>query len=351
MRVLNLVTNDQARFFRQQVSVLDSHGIDNEILTVPGKRRYDNGNTSSRPASAYVRFMPTVLRHSFGDFDLIHANYGLTARTRCSSPTCRSSSRCGVGPDGEYGWLSKLCGQYADAVVVMSRRWPRSSTETAGSSRTASTSTGSSPSRRRRPARRSGGAMTPPTCCSPTTPSGGEELPTGRTRRRSGPRTHRRGRGTADRLGGLPRGDADLHERRGHAAVDLAKRGSPNAVKEALACNLPVVSTPVGDVAERIEGVTQSRVAATDEDSPTRSSRPLETEGRSNGAKQLARSASRAPVRSSSRSTRKSPARTESVRSRYSRCGRRTGSLFRPPDSTRTLATAQRSRHVPRVSP
>ncbi|SLM49967.1 putative Glycosyltransferase [Nitrospira japonica] len=36
--------------------------------------------------------------------------------------------------------------------------------------------------------------------------------------------------------------------------------GSPNMVKEALACNLPIVSTPVGDVAERLADVRPSRV-------------------------------------------------------------------------------------------
>jgi glycosyltransferase involved in cell wall biosynthesis len=36
--------------------------------------------------------------------------------------------------------------------------------------------------------------------------------------------------------------------------------GSPNVVKEALMCNLPVVATPAGDVAELLEGVTPSYV-------------------------------------------------------------------------------------------
>src|SRR2546430_17599104 len=42
------------------------------------------------------------------------------------------------------------------------------------------------------------------------------------------------------------------------------QEGSHNAVKEALACNLPVVSVAVGDVPLRLQGVAECEVCADD---------------------------------------------------------------------------------------
>jgi len=60
--------------------------------------------------------------------------------------------------------------------------------------------------------------------------------------------------------------------------------GSPNAVKEAMACNLPVIAVPVGDVPELLSAVEPSAVCPRDAQAlGAQLARVLTTSRRSNG--------------------------------------------------------------------
>ena len=71
--------------------------------------------------------------------------------------------------------------------------------------------------------------------------------------------------------------------------------GSPNIVKEALACNLPVVSVDVGDVPERLSGVTPSLIAERSPEALARCvTEVLRENRRSNGREKIAALADKA---------------------------------------------------------
>src|SRR5262245_14115361 len=53
------------------------------------------------------------------------------------------------------------------------------------------------------------------------------------------------------------------------------REGSPTSVKEALACNLPVVATDVGDICEILNGITGTRICAHDVGAIARSLREV----------------------------------------------------------------------------
>jgi glycosyltransferase involved in cell wall biosynthesis len=69
-------------------------------------------------------------------------------------------------------------------------------------------------------------------------------------------------------LSGVPHDEVPVWMNAADAVVlTSAHEGSPNAVKEALACNVPVVSVDVGDVRDRLEGIEGCFLAeATPED-------------------------------------------------------------------------------------
>ncbi|QLG28701.1 glycosyltransferase family 4 protein [Halorarum halophilum] len=264
-RVLNLVTKAEARFYDQQVRVLDRRGTDCTTVPVPG--RHDPGpDAASRSVLDYIRFYPTVLRRSVGDYDLVHANSGLTAPAALAQP--RRPVVCslwGTELTNRYGPVTRACAGRCDAVVVMSERMARTLDRECfvvphGVDRSLF-----SPQDRAAARDELGWEPSARHVLFPYSP-------------RRVVKDYPRARRLVDRA--AERVDADVrlqtlsgepHERVSTAmnAADTLiltseQEGSPNSVKEALACDLPVVSTPVGDVPERLDGVSPSTVGDTD---------------------------------------------------------------------------------------
>lgn len=272
MRVLNLVTNDKSQFYRTQVSVLEDAGVDSTTLAVPGDHQYgvadeDVDGSATRSLVDYVKFYPPVLKRSFEPYDLIHANYGLTAPAAIAQPNLPVVlSLWGSDLLGTYGSVSEFCAKHCDAVIVMSEEMAHRLD-----------------------------------CDCYVIPHGIDleqfrPIPKEEAREEMGwdddsyhvlfpyprgrevknfPRAERVVEAVRERMNrpvelqvasGIP------HYLMPHFfnAADLLlltsdREGSPNTVKEAMACNLPVVSTDVGDVRGRLEDVSHSHVATSDD--------------------------------------------------------------------------------------
>jgi glycosyltransferase involved in cell wall biosynthesis len=94
-------------------------------------------------------------------------------------------------------------------------------------------------------------------------------------------------------LRGLAHHQVALYMAASHALLMTSLlEGSPNAVKEAMACNLPVVSVPVGDVPSLLSGVDNSVVCPRDPQAIAHGLADILTgDGRSNGRDALQRKA------------------------------------------------------------
>ncbi|WP_440769551.1 glycosyltransferase [Natronorubrum sp. DTA28] len=261
MNVLQLVTSPRP-FFDQQVSVLEDRGVDCTVCPVPGAHRGDSG----RSPTDYVRYYPRILSElRSGDYDLIHANYGLVAPFALAQPT-RPVVVTLWGTDlmSDHDWLRSLS---------------------------------------RFGARRANAAIVPSRAMSSVLETDHELIPFGvdtdlfrpmsqaDARERVGWETDRpialfpydRTRAVKDysrarRL--VERADADLelrtvtgvdHEEIPHymnasdvLLVTSKRESGPMVVKEAAACNLPVVSTDVGFVRETVADVTDCVVSDDD---------------------------------------------------------------------------------------
>jgi len=268
MHVLNLVTNPDAPFFEQQVDALARQGVTTTTLGVDGTHDVTDNETGGRSLFDYVRFYSRVLRDTMDSYDVVHANYGLTAPMALAQPT-RPVVLSLWGSDllGDIGRMSQWCARRADAVIVMSQAMA-DQLDTDCYVIPHGIDLDLFRPIPRQQAREMVGWR----------PDAKQVLFPYATQRpvKNYPRAERvvervRERVDADielqSLHGVPHGRMPLYYNAADTMLLTSKReGSPNAVKEALACNLPVVATDVGDVRERLTGVDSSRVCRTDDE-------------------------------------------------------------------------------------
>lgn len=284
-RVLNFVTNRDAECFKRQIDVLERHGVDTTNYSLPDTRRHTEETVTTRSKSDYVRFYSLAFVKSFGSYDLIHANYGLSA-----PPAVAQLRRPVVlslwGSDlfGEFGWLTKLCARYADEVIVMSESMAAALNRPCHVIPYGIDMDQFTPMPTREAKRRvdwdpdKSHILFP----YPQTQAVKDYPRAKRVVERSAGRID--GEVKLQVVHGVPYDQMSLYMNAADVLLLTSKsEGSPSAVKEALACNLPVVATAVGDVPERLEGVEPSAIGRSDDELVDALCGVLESGSRSNG--------------------------------------------------------------------
>jgi glycosyltransferase involved in cell wall biosynthesis len=262
MNVLQIVTTEGS-FFNEQIRVLERNGVSCTVVATP------NSGGRTRSVRDYASCYRSVLEAVWGgDFDLVHANYGLTVPLALAQPlrpvVC---SLWGSDVFGTYSAVSKLSSRAADEVIVMSEEMAAE----VGGDPTIIPHGVDFDRFKPAPQRRAQDAV------------GWEHSrkhvlfpwPTSREVK-DYPRAERVVSAVRERLStpvelqvvsGVDHDRMSTYMNAADALLMTSKwEGSPNSVREALACNLPVVATDVGDVREHVTDLPLSQVCRTDEE-------------------------------------------------------------------------------------
>ena len=259
--VLMLVTNETATFYRHQIDALERLGMNCDTVAVP------NTGEGARSLGHYARFYGATLRQSLTDYDVVHANYGLTA------PAALAQRQRPVvlslwGSDllGSYGKLSSWCANRCDEVIVMSEQMAGELDRDAHVIPHGVDTELFSPGSQARARDELGWEQASRVVLFPYDPN----RPI---------KDFDRARSVVDEVAkrldhtvalrtvsGVDHEEVPRYMNAADVMVLTSRReGSPNTVKEALACDCPVVSTDVGDVSEYVDDLRYSGVCEDDD--------------------------------------------------------------------------------------
>jgi len=287
MDVLNFVTNEHASFFQRQLHALGEFGVRSDVIS-PRKQFPEDPQDTSRGILDYLLMYPRIMKLQLKDYDLVHANYGLIAPVAIAQfhrPIVLSL--WGSDLYGSVEPVVQLCAKLADAVILMNQ-------EMQGRLRTDSTVIPHgidfdlfSPIDEVEACRKLNWDSNKKHVLFPYPKS--REVKNYSLAREVVKETDKRIDAPVrlHQVYGEPPERMPIYMSGANVLLMTSKReGSPNSIKEALACNLPIVSTDVGDISERINRVSHSYTCKEPDEMVEKLISVLEVGERTNGRSQ-----------------------------------------------------------------
>jgi len=305
MKVLHIVSDGQASFFRDQIRSLEVQGIDCTVTNAISKHtsktnnpdflsQLDNylfGHNLIYYAVKGGLFYPRVLRRSlFNEFDLVHVHSGIVAPFGMLQPhrpliiSFWGSDIMGNRLRGSVQWVNRRLANYASAVIVMSDEMANYLNVDADVIPHGIDLDKFEPMNRETAVAEVNWDLDAKHVLFLWDPS--YEV-------KRYPMAKRVVDAVDERLKmdirlqvvyDVTHSSVPVYLNAADAMLLTSKReGSPNTVKESMACNLPVVAMDVGDVADQLHGIENSFVAPNETTLVDRLETVLASNARSNG--------------------------------------------------------------------